>query len=123
MTGDAKLVASVEYPIEGDIENWTRQSVAIDYKSDGNPEKMNIIFSASDYFNRSELGTGNALYVDDVQLVYNSRLKSLVVDGKEVNGFSDGVFDYQLPADLQGKDIMLRLSVRTRQWKPLRKAM
>ena len=77
VTGDAKLVASVEYPIEGDIENWTRQSVAIDYKSDGNPEKMNIIFSASDYFNRSELGTGNALYVDDVQLVYNSRLKSL----------------------------------------------
>ena len=68
------------YPIEGDIENWTRQSVAIDYKSDGNPEKMNIIFSASDYFNRAELGTGNALYVDDVQLVYNSRLKSLVVD-------------------------------------------
>lgn len=106
VTGDAKLVASVEYPIEGDIENWTRQSVAIDYKSDGNPEKMNIIFSASDYFNRSELGTGNALYVDDVQLVYNSRLKSLVVDGKEVNGFSDGVFDYQLPADLQGKDIV-----------------
>ena len=41
-----------------------------------------------------------------MQLVYNSRLKSLVVDGKEVNGFSDGVFDYQLPADLQGKDIV-----------------
>ena len=39
VTGDAKLVASVEYPIEGDIENWTRQSVAIDYKSDGNPER------------------------------------------------------------------------------------
>ena len=106
VTGDAKLVAFNEYYIEENIENWTRQSVAIDYKSDGNPEKMNIIFSASDYFNRSELGTGNALYVDDVQLVYNSRLKSLVVDGKEVNGFSDGVFDYQLPADLQGKDIV-----------------
>ena len=106
VTGDAKLVAFNEYYIEENIEIWTRQSVAIDYKSDGNPEKMNIIFSASDYFNRSELGTGNALYVDDVQLVYNSRLKSLVVDGKEVNGFSDGVFDYQLPADLQGKDIV-----------------
>lgn len=106
VTGDAKLVAFNEYYIEENIENWTRQSVAIDYKSDGNPEKMNIIFSASDYFNRSELGTGNALYVDDVQLVYNSRLKSLVVDGKEVNGFSDGVFDYQLLADLQGKDIV-----------------
>lgn len=106
VTGDAKLVAFNEYYIEENIENWTRQSVAIDYKSDGNPEKMNIIFSASDYFNRSELGTGNALYVDDVQLVYNSRLKSLVVDGKEVNGFSDGVFDYQLPADLLGKDIV-----------------
>ena len=105
VTGDAKLVASVEYPIEGDIENWTRQSVAIDYKSDGNPEKMNIIFSASDYFNRSELGTGNTLTVDDVQLIYNSRLKSLSVGGEDVPGFDNGVFDYQLPADMKGAEI------------------
>lgn len=105
VTGNAELVASEVYSIEGDIEDWTRLSVPIDYKSDRNPESMNIIFSSADYFNRPAMGTGNALYVDDVQLVYNARLKSLTVDGKEVGGFSDGVFGYQLPGDLLGKEI------------------
>lgn len=100
VTGDAKLVASNEYYIEGDVENWTRNSFAIDYKSDVNPEKMNIIFAASDYFDRSALGTGNALTVDDVRFIYNSRLKSLTVGGQEVSGFDNGVFEYQLPADM-----------------------
>lgn len=100
VTGDAKLVASNEYYIEGDVENWTRNSFAIDYKSDVNPEKMNIIFAASDYFDRSALGTGNTLTVDDVRFIYNSRLKSLTVGGQEVSGFDNGVFEYQLPGDM-----------------------
>lgn len=103
VTGNFKLVAANEYYIEGDIAEWTRQSFAIDYKDKENkvnPEKMNIIFSASDYFDRSALGTGNTLSVDDVQFIYNSRLKSLTVGGKEVPGFDNGVFEYQLPADM-----------------------
>lgn len=105
VTGDAKLVAVNEYYIEGDIAKWTRTSFAIDYKLDVNPEKMNLIISASDYFNRPALGTGNALMVDDVQFIYNSRLKTLTVGGEEVPEFDNGVFEYQLPISMIDKEI------------------
>lgn len=105
VSGDAQLVAANEYYIEGDVAEWARHSFAVDYKQDVNPEKMNLIFSASDYFNRAALGTGNALMVDDVQFIYNSRLKSLTVGGEEVPGFNDGVFAYQLSADRIDQEI------------------
>lgn len=98
VSGDAKLIASNEYYIEGEVEDWTRHSFAVRYESDENPEKMNLIFSASDYFDRSALGTGNTLSVDDVRLIYNARLKSLKINGEMVANFDDAVFSYQLPA-------------------------
>ena len=108
VSGDAQLVASNEYYIEGDIADWTRMSIAVDYKDKENkvyPEMMNIIFSASDYFNRPAMGTGNDLTVDDVKLIYNSRLKSVTFGGVEVPHFDDGTFEYQLAADRQSEDI------------------
>lgn len=70
--------------------NWTLIKVPIYYMNNSAPQKMNIIFSASNYPNfraNSGLYAGNSLYVDDVQMIYSSKIQHLYIDGKEWLGF------------------------------------
>ncbi len=70
--------------------NWTLVKVPILYMDNRAPEKMNIIFSASNYPNfraNSGLYAGNSLYVDDIQLIYSSKIQKLLIDGQVWNGF------------------------------------
>ena len=70
--------------------NWTNIKVPIYYFNDNAPKYMNIIFSASNYPNfraNNGLYEGNSLYVDDVQLIYSSKIHTLRVGGKEWKGF------------------------------------
>lgn len=83
---DAKLIASIEHYITGDATDWTTLEIPFDYANDAEgltPDSLNIIFSASDYFDRSKLTNGNSLTIDDVKLVYYHELASLNYDGEE----------------------------------------
>lgn len=66
--------------------NWTEIRVPIYYANNSAPTKMNIIFSASNYpaFRaNSGLYAGNSLYVDDIHMVYSSKIQHLYIDDKE----------------------------------------
>ena len=66
--------------------NWTNIRVPIYYFNSDAPTKMNIIFSASNYPNfraNSGLYAGNSLYVDDVELIYSSKIQKLFIKGKD----------------------------------------
>lgn len=70
--------------------NWTNIRVPIYYFGNDVPTKMNIIFSASNYPNfraNSGLYAGNSLYVDDVEMIYSSRIQKLYIANKEWKGF------------------------------------
>ena len=83
--------------------NWTNIKVPIYYFNDNVPRYMNIIFSASNYPNfraNNGLYEGNSLYVDDVELIYSSKIQTLRVGGKEWKGFDPnnfGVQEYAVP--------------------------
>ena len=81
---DFELISKSENYIEGNIDTWTQKVFPIEYKSNSTPEKINIIISSSDYFNRANLGKNNTLDVDDVQLVYYSTLDKLTIGGSEI---------------------------------------
>ena len=69
---------------------WTNIRVPIYYFNNDVPTMMNIIFSASNYPNfraNSGLYKGNSLYVDDIELIYSSKIQKLYVGGKEWKGF------------------------------------
>ena len=69
---------------------WTNIRVPIYYFNNEVPTMMNIIFSASNYPNfraNSGLYAGNSLYVDDVELIYSSKIQTLFIGGKEWKGF------------------------------------
>lgn len=87
---DAACVASVVKSIEGDqTDSLATMVVDLNYGefagTDVQPDSLNIIFSASDYFGkRSKVGAGNSLTVDNVKLLYYHSLKDVTFNGKPV---------------------------------------
>ena len=78
--------------------NWTKITVPIYYFNNNVPQKMNIIFSASNYPNfraNSGLYAGNSLYVDDIELVYSSKIQQLFINDREWKGFDPNSEDIQ----------------------------
>ena len=70
--------------------SWTQIKVPIYYFNDDAPTKCNVIFSSSGYpnFRKSDnINDGNAIYVDDVELIYSSKIQQLYIGGKVWNGF------------------------------------
>lgn len=89
---DAACIASVVKSLDA-ADEWTEVTVPINYGeyagTDVMPDSLNLVFSASDYFgDRSKVGAGNTLAVDNVQLVYYHALKDVTFDGKSVS-FND----------------------------------
>lgn len=78
--------------------DWTKITIPIFYASDEKPEMCNVIFSSSNYPNfRANTGlfVGNALYVDDVRLIYTSKIDKLYIGGKEWKGFNPNSSEVQ----------------------------
>ena len=79
--------------------NWTNIRVPIYYFNNDVPTMMNIIFSASNYPNfraNDGLYEGNSLYVDDVELIYSSKIQKLYIGGKEWLGFDPNSNEEQI---------------------------
>lgn len=78
---------------------WTNIRVPIYYFNDDVPEMMNIIFSASNYPNfraKDGLYDGNALYVDDVELIYSSKIDKLYIRDREWKAFDPNTTEEQV---------------------------
>lgn len=76
---------------------WTSFTLDLTYHSKATaPEKINVIFSTGDYFTEPQAtDENNTMTVDDVKLLYYSRLKTLSVNGTEIT-LADGTYDYDL---------------------------
>ena len=95
-----KLVASCEYLLKPTNSDWQTIEVPFIYDEEaGDPTMMNVIISAGDYWERGNLKENTTLLVDDVHFVYYSRLKSLKLNGVEIEGFSPDVYEYTVEGD------------------------
>ena len=80
-------------------DQWTNLRIPIYYINDNTPKKCNLILSASNYPNfraNDGLYDGNSLYVDDVELIYSSKIQTLKVGGKEWKGFDPNSTEVQV---------------------------
>ena len=99
----ATQVAEGWYRARAKHNEWTLIKVPVLYCHDDKPTMCNVIFSAGNYpaFRaNSGLYDGNALYVDDVELIYSSKIDKLLINGKEWKEFnpnSDKVQVYKSP--------------------------
>ena len=95
------LIASFIKYINENAADWTTAVYDFDYKTTDTPEKINVIISAGDYFAGSDaVGLDNEMTVDDIKLVYYSRLNSLSVNGSSVEGFDPNVYEYNIDATM-----------------------
>lgn len=92
-------IAKINAPINGDAADWTNKVFEFEYESTEAPEKFNIIFSAGDYWS-SDLGVENKLCVDDVKLLYYSRLSGVTINGAQVPNFDPDTYEYTMAADM-----------------------
>ena len=80
------LVSSATAYFNDNADTWQDKTIELNYQNDEIPEYFNIIFSSADYYGeRSKIGAGNVLCIDDVKLIYYSDLKSLSYDGNLVD--------------------------------------
>ena len=98
-----KQVAEGWHRARAKYNEWTQIKVPILYKNDAKPTMCNVIFSAGNYpaFRANDgLYDGNALYVDDVELIYSSRIDKLTHQRQGVersfNPNTDKVQTYKL---------------------------
>ena len=78
---------------------WTNIRVPIYYFNDDVPEMMNIICSASNYPNfraKDGLYENSALYVDDVEMIYSSKIDKLYIREREWKAFDPNSADEQV---------------------------
>lgn len=95
------LIASFIKYINENAADWTTAVYDFDYKTTDTPEKINVIISAGDYFAGSDaVGLDNEMTVDDIKLIYYSRLNSLSVNGSSVEGFDPNVYEYNIDATM-----------------------
>lgn len=92
---DAALISKIIYDITEDKSEWAAIEIPFEYVNDANPEKINIIFSAGDYFATQPI-KDYALTIDNIKLVYYSRLSGIKFKDVDIEGFDPDQFDYEL---------------------------
>lgn len=91
---DAACVASVVKSIEGNqTDALATMVVDLNYGefagTDVQPDSLNIIFAANDYFgDRNKMGVDNSLTVDNIKFIYRHGIKNAMINGKEI-AFAD----------------------------------
>lgn len=99
VTEKGTLVALINTRLEATTADWTKGNLEFTYSDAAAPEKINVVFAAGDYFSISPV-KGNTLTVDDVKLIYYSRLKSLKVNGVDVPEFAPDTYEYNVDAEM-----------------------
>lgn len=108
ITGDGKLVASVDYKFATTKNNdWEEIIVPIAYNDKTTiPTKMNVVISSADYWTRSNIipttkgVDGSVLEADDIEFVYYHALSSATYDGQAIAGFTENTLNYDLSSQV-----------------------
>lgn len=100
-TSDAECIATINHAITKSTEGeWETLTIPFVYKTNSTPEKINIIFSATDYFNRSKIVSGNTLCVNNVKYVYYHSLSDLTLNGATIDGFNENRTEYTVKGNM-----------------------
>ena len=87
-------------------DEWLRISVPFDYDekyTGGSPKAILVTISTN--ADPGQGSDGDELYVDDFELIYNSKLASLSVKGREISGFDEDVLEYTVDQVITAADI------------------
>lgn len=118
VTVKGKLIASLDFKIAEDKQDWTSEVVEFEYVPENlkeTPSKMNVVISASDYWTRSNLKGNTQLDIDDVKFVYYSRLASISFKGTPFDNLKENVYYYEVyaPLNFTKEDVVAKAKGQT----------
>ncbi len=94
----AHRVAVAERNFKRGNQTWQRYSIPFNYSFPAdNPHYILLSFTTNK--NAGEGSADDALYIDDVELVYNTFLENLLVDGTAVPEFLPNVYTYSVEVE------------------------
>lgn len=100
-TSDAECIATINHAItKSTNDEWETLTIPFEYKTNSTPEKINIIFSATDYFDRSKIVSGNTLCVNNVKYVYYHSLSDIKFSGATIDGFNENRTEYTVKGNM-----------------------
>ena len=97
--GNGMQIGEGHFQTTTQYKNWTLIKVPIKYYKDDVPEMMNIILSASNYpegRRNDGLHNGNYLIVDDLSLIYSSKIHEIRLDNEPMQGFNPNINSYTI---------------------------
>ncbi|MCH5180993.1 MAG: hypothetical protein J1F06_00035 [Prevotellaceae bacterium] len=100
-TEDAARIAKIKHYIQESQQEFTNLTLDFTYETgmdDVTPEKINVIFAAGDYFSESPVANVS-LTVDNVKLIYRSRLDEISFNEEAVENFDKTVYTYEVEGD------------------------
>ncbi|MCF2645224.1 calycin-like domain-containing protein [Prevotella stercorea] len=98
---DAECIATINYAITSSTNGeWETLTIPFEYKTSSTPEKINIIFAATDYFDRTKIVADNYLCVDNVKYVYYHSLSDIKLNGTTIDGFNENRTEYTVKGNM-----------------------
>lgn len=95
------LIGKADYTFKSTTNSdWQSIEIPIEYVNDKAPVKYNVIICAGDYWTRANMKEDTDLRVDDVKLIYYSRLASLAINGTSVAGFNSNTYNYTIDSEM-----------------------
>lgn len=96
-SADFERIAVINETEAVEHTEWTSKMLEFKYESDATPSMINVIFAANNYFDaETDAVIGNSLSIDDVKLVYYSRLESVRLGEVTVKDFNPDVYSYNV---------------------------
>lgn len=96
------IVARAANPtIESNDFAWQRLTIPFDYSAYTEKDAKAILVTISTNAGAGKGSDNDELYVDDLSLIYNSKLASLKFKGEEISGFDKDVTSYEI--DVNGE--------------------
>ena len=100
-TPDAECIATINYSITSSTNGeWETLTIPFEYKTSSTPEKINIIFAATDYFDRTKIVADNYLCIDNVKYVYYHSLSDIKLNGTTIDGFNENRTEYTVKGNM-----------------------
>lgn len=98
---DAECIATINYAITSSTNGeWETLTIPFEYKTSSTPEKINIIFAATDYFDRTKIVAENYLCIDNVKYVYYHSLSDIKLNGTTIDGFNENRTEYTVKGNM-----------------------
>ncbi|MEJ5266578.1 MAG: PCMD domain-containing protein [Bacteroidales bacterium] len=92
------VVAKAVHNFTRETQNWRRFSIPFDYNfPSNNPKYILLTFTTNSI--AGEGSTNDALFIDDVELIYNTLLNSITINGVNLENFNPNNFTYEITSD------------------------